>query len=179
MWQGWKGWEDISTNLALCVCDAPIRYQPMLQQLISQLCYAKRRTIIQYRCAPDELKKWLGAAAVDSTLWISNMKWPCLICGMSSLLAHLHPSPPPPGKTYQQISLCVCVMHPFAISRCFSNWFHSYATPKGVPSSNTGVPQMNEKVIGRSCSWQHTLNLKHAYMLQWWIIHPVFSFRGC
>ena len=56
MWQGWKGWEDISTNLALCVCDAPIRYQPLLQQLISQLCYAKRRTIIQYRCAPDERK---------------------------------------------------------------------------------------------------------------------------
>ena len=46
----------INKSRFVCVCDAPIRYQPMLQQLISQLCYPKRRTIIQYRCAPDERK---------------------------------------------------------------------------------------------------------------------------
>ena len=156
----------INKSRFVCVCDAPIRYQPMLQQLISQLCYAKRRTIIQYRCAPDERKSdWAQlqlTAHFESQTW-SDHVW-SVGCRVSWLTSTF------PTATWEDIStnlalcVCVCVMHPFAISRCFSNWFHSYATPKGVPSSNTGVPQMNEKVIGRSCSWQHTLNLKHIYI---------------
>ena len=61
---------------------------------------------------PRWTKKWLGAAAVDSTLWISNMKWPLFDLWDVESLGSPPPSPPPPGKTYQQISLCVCVMQP-------------------------------------------------------------------